>query len=55
MNPLQKLQWTQLRMESAIFNSPFPWNGKRERRVKKWCRVFNRRVFNIIKRKRGWQ
>lgn len=55
MNPLQKLLATQKRMEIATFNSPYPWNGKRERRVKKWCREFNRRVHYILKRKRGYQ
>jgi hypothetical protein len=55
VNPLEKLQWTQLRMENVILNSPLPWGGKQRRRVKKWCRAFNSRVFKMIRRKRGWQ
>lgn len=44
MNPLQKLQAAQLRMENVVFKSPWPWDGKTRRRVKKRCREFNSRV-----------
>lgn len=51
MNPLQKLNWLQEKLHQEI-RSPVRW---KKRRIKKWCRAFNSRVFKMIRRKRGWQ